>query len=128
MLVQLGALIVAIVSCANPSIMSAHVRSVTPNNGLNHYAIAIKVTNIGDLKQPGNLLQSLVVLQDGEKVGKIGLQPLGAKQSQTVTYGFDRSVDAGAGTTNFTFMLDFNGSSGNSTSCHAGKETFQLKI
>jgi hypothetical protein len=128
MLALLAASIVAVVSCANPSIVSAHVRSVTPHDGLNHYTIAITVTNVGDLKQPGNLLQSLVVLQDGDKVGKIGLQPLAPKQSQTVTYGFDRSVDAGAGTTNFKFMLDFNGSSGNSTSCHAGAETFRLNV
>ena len=128
MLAQLATSIVAVVSCANPSIMSAHVRSVMPHDGLNHYTIAISVKNVGNLKQASNLLQSVVVLQDGNKVGKIGLQPLAPQQTQTVNYGFDRSVDAGTGTTSFEFMLDFNGSSGSTTSCHAGKETFNLNV
>ncbi len=115
-------------SCANPSILSAKVQSMNANGGLQHITIGITVENLGDLKQPSNLLQSLDVLQDGDKVGKIGLQPLAPKQSQNVSYAFDRSVDAGAGTTNLTFMLDFNGRSGSGVTCHAGRETLKFTV
>jgi hypothetical protein len=115
-------------SCANPSILSAAVQSDTTNGGLKRYTIAITVQNQGNVRQPGNLLQSLDVLQDGQKVGKVGLQPLAPKQSQKVTYSFDRSIDAGDDTTDLTFTLDFNGRSGNNVDCHAGNETFALTV
>jgi hypothetical protein len=110
-------------TCANPSIISTSTQSVTTNNGLNHYTIAIVVRNIGTVRQPSNLLQSVEVLQDGGKVGQMGLQPLRAHQSQTVTYGFNRSADSGAGTTLLTFTLVFKGPSGHNVDCHAGTET-----
>lgn len=115
-------------SCANPSIMSAGVQSVTTDGQLKHYTIAITVENLGSVRQPSNLLQSVVVFQDGQKVGQIGLQPLRPKQSQKVTYSFDRGVDAGDGSTDLTFRLDFNGRSGNNVSCHKGNETFAISV
>lgn len=115
-------------ACANPSILSARVQSVTNNGGLNHYTIAITVQNQGALRQPSNLLQSVDVLQDDQKVGKIGLQPLGPKQSQKVTYSFDRAADAGVGTTNLTFSLDFNGRSGDNVNCRAGTQSFTISL
>lgn len=121
-------IIAALTSCANPSILSAKVQSMNTNGGLQHITIGITVENLGELKQPGNLLQSIDVLQDGDKVGKIGLQPLAPKQSQKLSYAFDRSVDAGAGTTNLTFRLDFNGRSGSDVSCHAGRETLKFTV
>jgi hypothetical protein len=74
------------------------------------------------------LLQSLDVLQDGERVDRVGLQPLRPKQSQRVTYAFDRSSDAGDGTTRLTFVLDFNGRSGSDVSCHDGNESATISI
>jgi hypothetical protein len=115
-------------SCANPSILSAGVQSVTTNGGLKHYTIAITVQNQGDVRQPSNLLQSVDVFQAGQRVGRIGLQPLGPKQSQKVTYSFDRSEDAGVGTTDLIFTLDFNGRSGNNVDCHAGKEALRITV
>lgn len=109
--------------CANPSIISTGVQSVTTKNGLNHYTIAIVVRNIGTVRQPSNLLQSVAVLQDGDKVGQMGLQPLRPHQSQTVTYSFDRSADSGPGTTLLTFTLVFKGPTGTKVDCHAGNET-----
>src|SRR5580700_10554955 len=100
-------------ACANPSIVSAGVQSVTADGGLNHYTIAISVENEGTVRQPGNLSQSLDVFQDATKVGQIGLLPLGPDQTQEVTYGFDRSAEAGVGTTHLRFTLDFNGGTGN---------------
>ena len=119
---------VALTSCANPSILSAGVQSVTTNGALKHYTIAVTVQNRGNLRQPSNLLQSVVVLQDGQKASQIGLQPLRPKQSQKVTYSFDRAADAGDGTTDLTFTLDFNGRSGNDVDCHAGNETFDITV
>lgn len=115
-------------TCANPSILSAKVQSVTPNGSLQHYTIAITVENIGQASQPKTLLQSVEVFQDRQRVDKIGLQPLKPKQRQAVTYSFDRSTDAGPGTTHLRFKLDYNGQSGNNVDCQAGNETFVMKI
>jgi hypothetical protein len=115
-------------SCANPSIISAHVKSVTTNGALNHYTVAITVRNIGDARQPVDLLQSVDVFQAGQRVGRPGLQPLRPEQSQTVTYSFDRSTDAGVGTTDLTFTLDFNGRSGRDVDCHAGNENLSISV
>ncbi len=114
--------------CANPSILSAGVQSAVANGALEHYTIAITVQNIGDARQPSNLLQSVDVFQDGQKVDQLGLKPLGPNQSQIVTYGFDRAADVGAGTTKLKFILDFNGRSGNDIDCRAGVETFRLSV
>ncbi len=115
-------------ACANPSIVSASVQSIAHNGGLDRFTIAIVVKNIGDVKQPSNLLQSIDVLQDDQKVGKIGLQPLKPNQTQKVTYQFDRSADAGAATTVLTLIMDTNGRSGNNVDCHAGKESVPLTV
>jgi hypothetical protein len=114
--------------CANPSIVSAVAQPVTANGALNHYTIAITVQNLGNVRQPSNLLQSIDVLQDDQPVDRIGLQPLRPNQSQKVTYGFDRAADAGDGTTNLVFTLDLNGRTGTDIDCHAGVETFKLRV
>jgi hypothetical protein len=119
---------IATKACADPSIVSANLASVTANGTLKHYTIAIAVSNLGGMRQPSNLLQSLDVLQDDERVGRVGLQPLRPKQSQRVTYAFDRSADAGDGTTSLTFKLDFNGRSGSNVSCHGGNESTTISI
>jgi hypothetical protein len=115
-------------ACANPSILSARVQPATMHGALQHITIAITVKNIGNVRQPSNLLQSLDVFQNDQRVGKIGLQPLGPHQSQTVSYSFDRSPDAGAGTTNLTFRLDFNGRSGSSVDCRKGRESLSMSV
>jgi hypothetical protein len=114
--------------CANPTILSAVVQPVTANGALNHYTIAITVQNLGSVRQPSNLLQSIDVLQDDQPVDRIGLQPLRPNQSQKVMYGFDRSADAGEGTTSLVFTLDFNGRAGDDVDCHAGVESFKLRV
>jgi len=113
--------------CANPSIVSA-APTVTAHGAINHYTIAVTVQNRGDARQPGNLLQSVDVFQDGEKKGQLGLQPLGPKQSQRVRYGFDRSSSAGDHTTSLLLKLDANGRSGNTVDCHAGTDIYKLKV
>lgn len=125
-LIVAAALITA--ACANPSILSAQIQSKTTNGGLNHYAIAVTVQNQGSVRQPSNLLQLIDVYQDGSRVDRIGLQPLRPGQEQKVTYGFDRATDAGDGTTNLIFNLDFNDRSGKNIDCEAGNETYTLSV
>ncbi len=115
-------------ACANPSIVSARVQSVTSSGAVNHYTIAISVENEGTLKQPSNLLQSVIVSKDGQRLDRIGLQPLRPKQTQTVRFTFDRGTDAGSGTTDLTLTLSTNGREGNDVDCHAGQETLILTI
>src|SRR5215469_11655686 len=114
--------------CADPTIVSAGVQSVTQNGALNHYTVAITVMNQGDVAQPSNLLESVDVIQASRKTGQMGLQPLGPHQSQKVTYSFDRSVEAGNGTTDLTFILDFNGMSGSNVDCRGGQESYTLTV
>lgn len=116
------------VSCANPVILSANVQSMTTSNGLNHYTIAIAVQNQGGVTQPGNLLQSIDVFQAGGRVDEIGLQPLRPGQSQKVMYRFNRSDEAGDGTTDITFTLDFNGRSGNNVDCPSGNKSLTITV
>ena len=128
MLALILAAAVSAASCANPGIVSTGVQAVTTNNGLSHYTLAVMVQNLGPVRQPSNLLQSLDVLQDGEKVGRIGLRPLRPHESQKVTYSFDRSADADTGSTEITFTLDLNGRAGNNVDCHSGKETVTINV
>jgi hypothetical protein len=125
---MLGLIVAALTSCANPSILSAGIQSVATNGALKHYTIAITVANQGNIRQPSNLLQSVFVFQDGQKVDEIGLKPLRPKQTQKVSYSFDRAADAGAQTMDLMFTLDLNGRSGNNVDCHAGNESFAITV
>ncbi|MBV8172011.1 MAG: hypothetical protein JO219_08785 [Candidatus Eremiobacteraeota bacterium] len=115
-------------SCANPSIVSAGVESVAQNGALNRYTIAIVVQNQGGVTQPSDLLESVDVIQAGQKTGQMGLQPLHPGQSQKVIYTFDRSNEAANGTTDLTFSLDFNGRAGDNIDCHGGHESVTISV
>ena len=115
-------------SGAAPAITSAALKSAATDGALKHYVVAITVMNQGNARQPGNLLQSVDVFQDGVKVGKIGLQPLKPSQTQTVTYGFDRALDAGDGTTHLKLMLDFNGMTGSMVNCRSSGGAYRLDV
>ncbi len=114
---------------ADPAIIGAAVKSTTQNGSLNHYVIAITVRNLGSMKQASNLLQSVDVFQNGNKVDQKGLQPFKPGTSQTVTYAFDRSTEADAKTTHFRFQLDFHmiAVPGNAD-CNTGNDTFRLDV
>lgn len=115
-------------SCADPSISSTGVQSATPSNGLERYTIAVVVRNDGNVRQPGDLLQSLDVTQDHQIVDRIGLQPLRPHQSEKVTYSFSRSADAGDGTTRLDFIIDENGRAGSDIDCGEGVESTVLHV
>jgi subtilase family serine protease len=109
---------------ADPGITKAAVQSTTTNGNLNHYVIAITVQNMGTANQPSNLLQSVNVYQNGDKVDQKGLQPLSPGKSQTVTYAFDRASEARAHTTHFRFML----TTPSGSNCSADNDSFRLDV
>lgn len=116
-------------SGADPAIISATVQSTTSNGSLNHYVIAITVQNVGAMKQASNLLQSVDVYQDGVKVDQKGLQPLAPAKTQTVTYAFDRAVDAANHSTHLRFVLNFHAVAvpGNAD-CNTGNNQIRLDV
>jgi len=113
---------------ADPAIVQAAVRSVTPNGDLNRYVVAITVTNQGNAGQPGNTLQSVAVYQDGEKVDQKGLPPLRPGQSATVRYAFDRSHLARERTTDLRFQLVFKNAVPGAVSCDAAPSETHLRV
>jgi subtilase family serine protease len=116
-------------SGADPAIISATVQSTTSNGSLNHYTIAITVQNVGSMKQASNLLQSVDVYQDSGKVDQKGLQPLAPGKTQTVTYAFDRAIEAANHSTHLRFVLDFHAVSvpGNAD-CNTDNDQFRLDV
>jgi len=128
MIAIISSILIAAAACANPSIVSTAMQSVTTDeNGLNHYTVGVTVQNLGTVRQPSNLLQSIVVEQDGARVDVIGLLPLRPRQTQHVMYSFVRSSDAGPGTTHLSFSLEFN-KSGSNVDCRAGTESAALDV
>ena len=97
--------VAAACSGAEPAILQAAVRAVTPNGDLKHYVVAVTVANQGSAAQPGTTLQSIEVLQDGQKVDQKGVPPLHPGQAAVVTYAFDRSRLAREGSTDLDFRL-----------------------
>jgi hypothetical protein len=127
MLALVSSVLIAAAACANPSIVSTAVQSVTDSNGLNHYTVGITVQNLGTARQRSDLLQSILVTQDGERADVIGLLPLRPRQTQHVTYSFVRSDEAGQGTTSLSFSLEFD-KSGSDVDCHGGTERALLDV
>lgn len=129
MIAFISSVVIAAASCANPSIVSTAVQSATTDpHGLTHYTVGITVQNLGTLRQRSDLLQSIDVELDGERVDVIGLLPLRPRQTQHVMYSFVRSAEAGAGSTSLVFTLDSNGKSGNDVDCHGGTESATLDV
>lgn len=109
---------------ADPAIVSASAKSMTSDGQVNRYAVTVRVTNLGRRNQPSNLLQSVEIWQDGVKLDVKGLPPLKAGQSTSFTYMYQRSADAGAGTTDLALKLTMRQPSppGN-MDCNAGNDS-----
>lgn len=120
--------VAAACSGAEPSIVQAAVRSVSQNGDLNHYVVAVRVTNQGGAAQPGNTLQSIAVYQDGDKVDQKGLPPLRAGQSATVTYAFDRSNLSRARSTKLRFKLVFKNAVPGAVACGVPNDETRLSV
>ncbi len=97
----------AAVPCAgaDPAIVSARVQGTNSDGRVNRYSLAIRVANLGRLKQPSNVLQSVEIYQNDIKLDTKGLPPLRPGQAYSFTYVFQRSVDAGEGTSTLALKL-----------------------
>jgi len=98
----------AAATCAgsDPSIGTVTVSGVTQDGGLDNYHIAGTVTNLGASPQAKDVLQSVDIYMDGQKLDAKSIPPLAAGQSATFDYVYQRSKDAGKGTTRLHFVLD----------------------
>jgi hypothetical protein len=71
----------------------------------NQYTLTVTVTNLGSKNQPGNVLQSVVIILDRAKNGEKGIPPLRAGQKYSFTYDVLRASGAARGTTVVNFHL-----------------------
>ena len=102
---------------AAPAIGNVAVQSVTQNGGLNDYHIVGTVTNVCGSPQSKNTLQSVDIYMNGEKIDAKSIPPLAPGQSAQFSYVYQRSKDAGQGTTQLHFVLDMHNGSG--ASCNS---------
>lgn len=95
-------------TCAgpNPAITSVVVKNVTSSGGLNVYHLVGTVTNLGSQAQASNTLQFVDVYIDRQKHDDRGIPPLAPGQSYTFGFDWQRSTDAGNGTTTVHFRMD----------------------
>jgi hypothetical protein len=94
-------------TCAGPDLAmtSVSVQGVTKTRFLNKYRVVGTVTNVGGAAQGANVMQFVDISQYGNRLDDRGVPPLAPGQSYTVAYVWNRSVDAGSGTTPLTFRL-----------------------
>jgi len=104
-LVMPGHVVAAGCSGADPALSQVVVKDVAQVGGLNEYHLSGTVTNTGTQKQASNVLQFVDIYRDREKMDNIGIPPLKPGQSYTFGWKFQRSQDAGEGTTRLHFRL-----------------------
>ena len=118
---------VATGSCtgADPALVAANVKTVTNTGGVNHYAVAVSVMNRGMANQPSNVLQSVDIFQNGNKVDTKGIPPLKSGQIYKFEFTFMRSADAAEGTTHLKFAIAMHQPSGapNDQDCATADDT-----
>ncbi|HTV73921.1 MAG TPA: hypothetical protein VME66_09480 [Candidatus Acidoferrales bacterium] len=90
---------------STPVIQSATVGGAQDNGNTKTYIVQGTVVNRSSHKQAGNVLQSIEVLQDGQKINEIGIPPLGPGRSYEFHQSVVRSSIAGKGTTHLSFQL-----------------------
>lgn len=95
-------------TCAgpNPAITAVVVKNVTTAGSLNTYHIVGTVTNLGGQAQASNTLQFVDVYVDRQKRDSRGIPPLAPGQSYSFGFDWQRSTDAGNGTTTAHFRID----------------------
>ncbi|MBV8373881.1 MAG: hypothetical protein JO302_00070 [Candidatus Eremiobacteraeota bacterium] len=95
-------------TCAgpNPAITSVVVKNVSSNGGLDTYHLVATLTNLGSQAQASNTLQFVDIYAETDKHDNRGIPPLAPGQSYTFGYDWQRSSDAGKGTTTVHFRVD----------------------
>jgi subtilase family serine protease len=118
-------------SCAgaNPAIVSVAVQNVVPDGNLNTYRITGTVTNMGTQPQANNVLQLVDMYMAGDKLDAKGVPPLAPGQSYTFAFNYQRSRDAGNGTTRLRFAIDIRQPSPpGSENCNPNDGTYILTL
>jgi hypothetical protein len=92
-------------ACNGPVVTAVVVKGVQTAGALNHYELSGTVVNDG-ASQASNVLQSVDIFENGEKLDTRSVPPLKAGESFAFTYVADRSSDAGKGTSKIAFQLD----------------------
>jgi subtilase family serine protease len=114
---------------ANPAIVSVGVQNVVPTGGLNTYRITGTVTNLGDESQANNVLQFVDMYMVKERLDAKGIPPLAPGQSYTFAFDYQRSRDAGTGSTNLRFQIDMRQPSpAGSEDCNPSNGTYTLTL
>lgn len=109
-------------TCSDIAVTSARVANVTQTgSGLNHYTIAVTTKNMGS-GEPSNALQFIDIYKNGEKKDARSVPPLGAGQSYTFNYGYNRSSMAGDGTITLKFQPDMR----TGQDCNPGNDSLRL--
>ena len=118
---------VATGSCAgaDPALVGANVKGVTNSAAVNHYVVTVSVVNRGNANQPSNVLQSVDIFQNGNKVDTKGIPPLKSGEVYKFDFNFMRSAGAADGTTHFKFAIAMHRPSGapNAQDCTTGDDT-----
>jgi hypothetical protein len=129
-LVSSNAIALAPTGCngADPAIVSVAVKNVSQNGPINVYHLAGTVTNVGNRNQTSNVLQFVNIYVNRQKLDSRGIPPLRRGQSYTFGYDFQRSHDAGDGSSSFRFQLDMRQPSGSAQDCNANNDTFRLQV
>jgi hypothetical protein len=116
-------------SGADPAIVSVAVQNVASNGNLNTYHITGTVTNEGNQPQANNVLQLVDMYMVGQKLDAKGVPPLAPGQSYTFGFDYQRSRDAGNGTTHLRFALDMRQPSPpGSEDCNPNNGTYILTL
>lgn len=117
-------------TCAGPDPSIGHVTvgGVTPNGNLNNYHITGTVTNVGGATQAKDTLQSVDIYLAGQKLDAKSIPPLAAGQSATFDYVYQRSKDAGQGTTRLRFVLDMHNPTGTAQDCSTQNDQTEVEF
>jgi hypothetical protein len=89
----------------DPAIQGLSVKNVSTQGGLASYQVSGKVVNAGT-SQGGDVLQFVNIYLNGAKLDAKSVPPLKVGDSYPFTYVYQRSVQAGSGTTKLDFELD----------------------
>ncbi len=117
-------------TCAgpDPSIGKVTVAGVTSNGNLNNYRITGTVTNVGGTTQAKDVLQSVDIDMADQKLDAKSIPPLAAGQSASFEFVYQRSKDAGQGTTRLRFVLDMHNPSGMAQDCSTQNDQAEVQF
>lgn len=89
----------------NPAVTHAEVQSTHVVGKMNQYHLVGTVKNLGTANQPSNTLQFVDIYDGAQRVDAKTIPPLPAAGSYQFSYNWNRALDAGAGSTKFTFKI-----------------------